>query len=718
MSPETPLWQLCRDWFASRPLRAVAVVLGLLVLLVYSGMPAEELTFDSSYIIGGDTRLTTFCAESLSEIIHQDYWWPSLQSNLYRPLTTLSFWWESSFFGFGKSPLGYQLDNALLHWLNAVLLFLVARRLLKGLWSSVAVSVIFAAHPIAVEAVANLVGRSDLLATTSTLAGVLCYLRALDERDRSRRNAWLALSGLSGLLGVLAKESAIVLPAIIALHGLLRLPEWFTGGDARKAWLQDAVWAAAVMLPAAGIFLITRWIYSAQLGVTDHPFIDNPIMAAGFVEGRFTALGVVGMQVAAFFAPLSLSNDYSFDAIPVAVLPFGNSTALWGWATLGGLVVLAVLLWRFRRALYLPPMFNLGAFLVALLPTSNLLIRIGSIRADRFQYLPSAFFWMFMAGAGALAWERLARREDAGRRLRLLPIGMAVWALCIGLLAHFRCYDWRSNVSLWKSAYVSTGDSVKVLAALGNEMVRLSPDEKTLRDAIARTASVLTIYERKHVAEADWPLMVFSDLGAFHVSLHDRLKEQKGRDEEAARALEDGVKWMERGIELEKKARRRWADRWADGRLEITPSFELLHRNHILSLHRQKRWAEALAKLDGMIERAPFKDELRDLRAQSLAGEGRYREAVDEWTLILMMQPTKQYFIKDMVDAIRKVNPEARAMMPDASGTSRLNMNDPTVVASLKQAFNAYDALLAKHGMNSDRLKLKRSFKYEYALVP
>jgi tetratricopeptide (TPR) repeat protein len=699
------------------------MLLGLLVLLVYSGMPADELTFDSAYIIGDDTRLTTFCAESVAEIFREDYWWPSLQSNLYRPLTTLSFWIESSFLGFGKKPFGYQISNVLLHWLNAVLLFHVAQRWLKGVWSSAAVAGIFACHPIAVESVANLVGRSDLFATTSTLGGVLCYLRAVETKERTRRNIWLSLCGACGLLGVLAKESAIVLPAIIALHGLMRLPELRDGVGGKKRWLQDAAWAAGALLPAAAVFLFTRWIYSSQPGVTDHPFIDNPIMAAGFIEGRLTALAVLGMQIAALFAPLSLSNDYSFDAIPVAILPLGNSTAIWGWGTLMGMAAIGGALWRFRRNLYPAHTFSFGAFLVATLPTSNLLILIGSIRADRFQYLPAAFFWLFVAGVVSAVIESrggIQRAPGIARPglARLLPIGALVWAVCIGLLAHFRCYDWRSNINLWRSAYVSASGSVKVMAALGNEMVRLSPNEKTLRDAIARTASVLDIYERKQVPAKDWPLMVFSDLGAFHISLHDRLSEQKGREAEAQRALEEGMRWLEKGLEYEAIGRRRWADLWVDGNLEVTPRFALLHRNHILALHRQKRWSEALAKLEEMIERAPFKGPDRDLRAQNLVGQERYKEAVDEWTLMLMIDPSNQHFIQEMVAAITKLNPDARPMIPDASGVQRLNLNDPTIIASLRQAFVTYDALLEKHGLTGDRAKLRRSFKYEYGLTP
>lgn len=523
------------------------------------------------------------------------------------------------------------------------------------------------------------------------------------------------------MAGVLSKESAIVLPAIIGLHGLLRLPELRERTESRQRWLQDAFWAALALLPAAMVFLASRVSYSDTPGVTDHPFIDNPIMAAGFFEGRLSALGVLGMQVAALFAPLSLSNDYSFNAIPVAILPFGNSTAIWGWSTLAGLAATTFLLWHFRSRLPQSIGFSFGAFLVATLPTSNLLILIGSIRADRFQYLPAAFFWIFVIGASAAVGAACVARFDPDRRARVARFawwGAGAWISCLALLTHFRCYDWRSNLNLWQSAAVVAGGSTKVQAALGNETVRVKNDEELLRQAIKRTAAAVGVFGEEKVPAADWPLMFFSDLAVFHVKLYDLIVTQPGRQAEALRILDDGIRWVEQGVHYEDEARKRWAERWLAGQEAATPRFGMLHRNHVLLLHRQKRWNEALEKLDEMIAKTPFKDELRDLRAQNLMGQGRYREALDEWTLTLMISPTVQYFIKDMADAVLKLDHEAKPLIPDNSGNQRLNITDPIIIASLKEAYKSYDALLARKGMENERAKLKRSFRYDYGLSP
>nr|MCU0792264.1 hypothetical protein [Opitutaceae bacterium] len=382
----------CRRWFAERPLRGFTLLFGVLAVLAYSAMPAEELTFDNSFIIGDDTRLRAFSVDSIIQIVNRDYWWPSLSSSLYRPLTTFSFWFEYSFLGYGTSPLGYQLGNLLLHGFNAILVFHLGRRLGLRQTAAALVTGIFLLHPIATEVVANIVGRSDLFATAAVLGGLIFYFDALERTDRRGRFLGLAAAGLCGLAGVMAKESAIMLPALIGWHGLLRMRELRQGAVEARTWLYDAIGAAITFLPCVVFVLVTRSIFSDAPGVNDHPFMDNPLMPEGFLVTRVTALGVWGMQIGQLFMPLSLSSDYSFNAIPVANLEEFNRTAWWGVGT--GAVFLALLAFISSAGRRIEGLaFAAGAYVIAMLPTSNMIIKIGSIRADRFHYLPSVFFW-------------------------------------------------------------------------------------------------------------------------------------------------------------------------------------------------------------------------------------------------------------------------------------------------------------------------------------
>lgn len=705
-------------WVEEKPLSRAGLFCTVLLLIVYAGMPADELTFDNSFIIGDDTRLQAFTMESLGMIFRFDYWWPTLSSNLFRPLSTLSFWFEYSFLGYAQIPLGYQLTNLALHLANSVLLFALARRLRITTVFAIGTAALYAVHPIATEVVANIVGRSDLLATLAMLSGLNLYFEAINTRESesARRNRLVAWSGVCALLGVMAKESAIVLPGIIAWHGILRIGELRHRATA-AGWRRDAMLAGAAMVPAAVFFLVTRSIFAGQPGVNDHPFIDNPMMAEGFVASRLTAMGVWGMQLHALFLPFGLSSDYSFNTIPIARWELMNSTAWWGFGTMAVFAIGAVLVSR-SASKFNHGIFLFGAYVIAMLPTANLLIRIGSIRADRFHYQPSALFWLGFAGLLAVFWERARRssRSDYDRVLGIAGLGLSSWLVCLLLLAHFRCYDWRSNLTLWRSALQNAPGSVKAAAAVANETVRVKNDEESARAALARITDSLAIYRQLNVAEADWPLMLYGDYGAFSVNLYDALMKKSDGKAEAEQILRSGLRWMEEGLQREQATRQRWADRWAKGDLSKAPTFEMLHRNYVIGLMRSRRGNEALAHLDMILEKRPLSPEIRELKARYFVEFNRPQDAVHELMLVSILKPQSLNYMHQLGAALQQANPGSNPLIRDPDGNLRLDMSEPNVHAALAKACVAYRKLVLKNETLLQVVRLERTAQYIYGV--
>src|SRR5437867_11578707 len=184
--------------------------LGLLILVFYSNSFNAGLLFDSDTIIRLDPRLRGLHWANMEQIFTHDYWWPSDQSVLYRPLTTFSYLFNYTILGNGEEVGGYHLVNFLLHWTNAWLVLLIVRRLSDRLDVAVLSACLFAVHPVNTEAVTNVVGRADLLSTLFVLFGGWCYLE--------RRLAGVVVAGC---LAVLAKETGVMLAAFAALYDLL-----------------------------------------------------------------------------------------------------------------------------------------------------------------------------------------------------------------------------------------------------------------------------------------------------------------------------------------------------------------------------------------------------------------------------------------------------------------------------------------------------------------
>src|SRR6266850_1289551 len=187
--------------------------LGTLILIFYANSFTAGLLFDSEIIIKMDPRLRGVNWINLQNILTRNYWWPTDESILYRPLTTLTYLFNYSILGNGENGGGYHLLNFLLHWANAWLVFLIVRRLAGRLDVAALAAALFAVHPLNTEAVTNVVGRADLLATVCVLFGGWCYLQS--TLPDARKKTWLALMSAAACLGVLAKENAVMLVGFV-----------------------------------------------------------------------------------------------------------------------------------------------------------------------------------------------------------------------------------------------------------------------------------------------------------------------------------------------------------------------------------------------------------------------------------------------------------------------------------------------------------------------
>jgi hypothetical protein len=390
--------------------------LGALLLLAYTNSLGLGLAEDSKALLAQDHRLQSLTWHNLALILSKSYWWPVSADSIYRPVTMLSLAFNHALAG---GPFWFHLVNLLLHAVNVWLVWKLAERLLasRAAWCAAA---LWAVHPIATEAVDNVVCRADLLAAMSVLAGLLIYARATAQSGPLR---WLALFAVAAA-GAFSKENAVVLAGLMLFSDLA-----FGKPAGIRRYQRLAAYTAAI--GAAVALLAARAAVFAPLPSPPVMYMDNVVRALPHWERLFNAQKIVGMDIALLVWPLRLVSDRSYDAIRPA--PWTDPGA---WISLFGLVALLALAlaMRWRH----PLVFWLAAFLgLALLPTSNVLIKIGSAMADRFLYLPSVAFSIAVA---ALAWRFLTPRlASATLGLLLLLYTGITWA---------RNADWHDNLTL------------------------------------------------------------------------------------------------------------------------------------------------------------------------------------------------------------------------------------------------------------------------------
>jgi tetratricopeptide (TPR) repeat protein len=484
------------------------LALWALIVAAYSNSFQAGLVFDSAAVISEDSRVHAVTPQNLRLILTGPYWHGSATLGLYRPLTTFSYLLNYAIFGNGVDPAGYHWVNLALHGVNVSLVYLLGILVFETATPAFALAALWGLHPLLTEAVTNIVGRADLLAAFGVLAGLLCYVTSATAAGRHKL-FWLAAMVAAQAVGIFSKENAAVLPAIMLLYDLT----W----RKRAPWRARAPAYAALALPFAAFFYLRGTLQVHILA----PFGDNPLVSAGFWTARLTAIKVIGKYLWLFLWPARLSPDYSYNAVPL----FGWHLARWEDAK--ALIALAVCLGaallavRWRRARK-PLFFFLTFFFVALTPTSNLVILIGSIMAERFVYLPS----IGLAGCVVAAICMLGRQVPRQRLWNMRAMWIALVLLCLACAArtYARNLDWLDDRSLWTSAEDVCPESARVHNNLGHALAQLPGG---LADAIAEYDAALRINPNYVAAH--------SNLGSALAQLPGRMPDAIGQFQAALR---------------------------------------------------------------------------------------------------------------------------------------------------------------------------------------
>lgn len=164
-------------------------------------------------------------------MLSHDYWGANISSSAshksYRPVTVLTF--RFNYLTTGLDVRALHGVNVALHAAVAMLVLAIARNAL-GLAREPALcaALLFAVHPVHVEAVTGVVGRAELLAAAFALAGYSCFAAwcAPESHCRARSASPTALEhagralfcALTLALSFLSKETGITVAAIMLAH--------------------------------------------------------------------------------------------------------------------------------------------------------------------------------------------------------------------------------------------------------------------------------------------------------------------------------------------------------------------------------------------------------------------------------------------------------------------------------------------------------------------
>ena len=355
-------------------------------------------------------------------------------SYYYRPLVELSYWLDNRLWG--MEPVAMHLESILLHCANSLLVFLLARKVSNDLGKKfplipMLTALLFALHPVNVEAVTWIAGRTDPLLALFVLSASYFWLRWLDEPRWRDMVATLVLFGAA----LLTKETALAFGAVVV---------FLTFGWPGTATVRQRMTAIGIMsVPALLLVMFALVFRSGTSGLSR--FVSGTDLQVG--QGIWDALIAFGFYARKLVVPVPL-NFAITEVHPI----YG----------LAGVALLPVLWWMFRNCRMAGILFISAAFFV--LPA--LLIAVKQIAwtpiAERYLYLPSAFYAVGLSVLIQSSWKKF--RGPVVLIMLLLLTGFAYISLQRTML-------WNNKLAFFQDAVVKSPSFGSVYYSLGGVLV-------------------------------------------------------------------------------------------------------------------------------------------------------------------------------------------------------------------------------------------------------
>ena len=423
-----------RGWRSPfRHVRSAAFLSAAAAMLLSANSVLNDFAYDDRLVIIESDLVQDL--STLPEAVTSPYWPGELgrDMGLWRPVTTGLFGLQWALWG--ENPAAFHALNVLLHGAATALVVLLLAELAPLALAFVA-GLLFAVHPVHVEAVANVVGLAEVLSAVFYLSACLIVTRRRDDLGRVPGAAIVVLFALA----FLTKESAVTLPGVLFLLDGARRNSNVGGALAylRRRW---AIYASLVVV--AGAVLVGR---QAVLGSIADPMAPlGADLLTESVPRIWTVAATWPHYFRLLFFPLDLSVDYSPAVIPIAL----------GWSIsglLGVVLVLATLglalrLWGSTEMgpdMRVPRVFSFGVMwvVITLSPVSNVLFLSGVLLAERTFYLPSVGF------VAALTWIGLEFYKERRR----FAVGALVVVLSLMSVRTFvRNATWKNNASVFNA---------------------------------------------------------------------------------------------------------------------------------------------------------------------------------------------------------------------------------------------------------------------------
>jgi hypothetical protein len=415
------------------------MVLIVLIAVLYGNILGNRFTnWDDEHLIVKNKLVRTFDPIHIGRNFHLTY----------PPLTVLSHSFD--FFFWRLNPVGFHITDVCLYLLISVTFYLICTAILNDSRRALLAAVLFAAHPLHVESVSWLSSRKDSLSVFFYFLAFLSFIKAEDGKG----GAQLTFSTICYFLALLSKPLTATLPVVLFLYDRLLSPS------------KRPISSTIKRLLPYGIPIIV--IGLATFFIDPHNELTLAYHGGSAYKTFLTVLIILLDYLRMLILPIALSALYIV-WIPDTLLNPRLLFTVFLFLTLFCLGVTQ----RRRRPMLL---YCLLWGAISLLPVMQF-IPSNVVKADRYLYMPSAAFCLFVAWLmphGVIA----SRKKPA----------FIFIVACFSLLTVYTNTFWKDSVALWKSVTARcpyNADAYNNLGIAYSRAGRYKEAEKTLRHAIA-----------------------------------------------------------------------------------------------------------------------------------------------------------------------------------------------------------------------------------------
>lgn len=406
-----------------------------------------------------------------------------IEGGRYRPLSLLMFATELQIFGHESvspdqksmvisAPFVGHLFNVIYYCLLLILLYNVLKRLFSK-YSSIhwyltipfVATMLFAAHPLHTEVVANIKSRDEIMALIFSLLALNTSLNFLERRK------WWQLPYIFVLLflGSMSKEIAITFVFIIPLS------IYFF----KDAKLSDYLKITIPAFCGALLYMVIRtMVIGSQMGMEAPLLNNNPFLEMTGSERYATIFYCLLFYIKLILAPINLTWDYYPYYIPI--MHWTDWQVIISIVVHLGLLVAALVLFK-RKSVY---SYSIFVYAATLSMTSNILFNIGAFMSERFVFVSLLGFALAVAYFVSVDLPKWIKNPKTYSAIVVSLLGVVLMLYSVRVVV--RNMDWKDSPTLFAHDVKVSTNSVKGNSTYGSELYIQSEVAESRGDTVRR----------------------------------------------------------------------------------------------------------------------------------------------------------------------------------------------------------------------------------------